>query len=157
MQATTLQILQVTLQALSAFAIAGGLIFTAVQFRAARKAQAVANFAKIIELQFQLRKMRVENPSLAAVSKLDVEHLRSDREIQEYFLQLMQMSLFEIAWYAHRQGQLPNDYFRSWSKRMRQLGQEESFRRMLGTPSVKIMHDDFDAFVRELVGDRPAK
>ena len=98
MQATTLQIVQVTLQALSALAIAGGLLYTAVQFRSARQAQAVANFAKIVELQFQLRKMRVENPALAAVSKLDVAHLQSDREVQEYFLQLMQLSLFEIAW-----------------------------------------------------------
>lgn len=151
MEATTLQILQVTLQALSAFAIAGGLLYTAVQFRAARRAQAVANFAKLVELQFELRKMRVENPALAAVSKLDVEHLKSDREIQEYFLQLMQLSLFEIAWYAHMQGQLPNDYFHSWSKRIRQLGGEESFQRMLATPSVKIMHDDFDAYVRKLL------
>jgi hypothetical protein len=151
MEATTIQLLQVTLQALSAFAIAGGLLFTAIQFRAARRAQAVANFAKIVELQFQLRKMRVENPALAAVSKLDVSHLRSDREIQEYFLQLMQLSLFEIAWYAHSQGQLPDDYFRSWSNRMKQLGGEESFRNMLSTPSVKIMHDGFDAYVRQLL------
>jgi hypothetical protein len=151
MEPSTLQILQITLQALSAFAIAGGLLYTAVQFRAARRAQTVANFAKLVELQFELRKMRVENPTLAAVSQLDVEHLRSDREIQEYFLQLMQLSLFEIAWSAHRQGQLPDDYFRSWSKRIRQLGQEESFRRMLSTPSVKIMHDDFDAYVRKLM------
>jgi len=151
MEAIDIQVVQVTLQALSAFAIAGGLFYTAVQFRAARRAQAVANFAKIVELQFDLRKMRVENPALAAVSKLDVEHLKSDREIQEYFLQLMQLSLFEIAWYAHRQGQLPDDYFHSWSKRIRQLGQEETFRRMLSTPSVKIMHDDFDAYVRQLM------
>jgi hypothetical protein len=156
MQATTLQILQVTLQALSAFAIAGGLFYTAIQFRAARRAQAVTNFAKIVELQFELRKMRVLNPALAAVSKLDVAHLQTDREVQEYFLQLMQLSLFEIAWYAHRQGQLPGDYFASWSRRMRQLGDEESFRRMLSTPSVKIMHDEFDGFVRELLKQPPA-
>lgn len=151
MEATTLQMLQVTLQALSAFAIAGGLLYTAVQFRAARRAQAVANFAKLVEMQFELRKMRVENPSLAAVSAIDVELLKTDREVQEYFLQLMQLSLFEIAWYAHKHGQLPDDYFRSWSKRIRQLAEEESFKRMLATPSMKIMHDDFDAYVRQLL------
>jgi len=151
MEATTLQTVQVTLQALSAFAIAGGLFYTAVQFRAARRAQAVANFAKLVEMQFELRKMRVENPALAAVSQADVELLKTDREVQEYFLQLMQLSLFEIAWYAHRHGQLPDDYFRSWSKRIRQLGEEESFKRMLAKPSVKIMHDDFDAYVRQLL------
>lgn len=156
MEASTLLVIQVTLQACTATAITGGLFYTAFQFRAARRAQAVANFAKIVELQFQLRKMRVENPALAAVSKLDVAHLKSDREIQEYFLQLMQLSLFEIAWYANRQGQLPADYFRSWTRRISQLGQEESFRRMLGTPSVKIMHDDFDAFVRRMLDDPKA-
>lgn len=147
----SLQILQITLQALSAFAIAGGLLYTAFQFREARKAQAVANFAKLVELQYQLRKIRVDNPSLAAVHKHDVERLRSDREVQEYFLSLMQLSLFELAWYAHKQGQLPDDYFQSWEKRMVQLGEEESFRGMLANPAMKIMHDDFDAYVRALL------
>ena len=148
---TTFQIIQLTLQALSSFAIAGGLLYTAFQFREARKAQVVANFAKLVELQYQLRKMRVENPSLASTHQLDVQHLHSDREIQEYFLNLMQLSLFEIAWYAHSQGQLPEDYFQSWEKRMRQLGNEESFRRMLENPAMKIMHDDFDTYVRDVL------
>jgi len=99
-----LQILQITLQALSSFAIAGGLIFTAVQFRQARKAQLVANFSKLVELQYQLRQIRVQFPSLASVHQHDVENLHSEREIQEYFLNLMQLSLFEIAWYAHKHG-----------------------------------------------------
>ena len=150
----TLQILQVTLQALSAIAIAAGVIYAAIQFRQARKAQAVANFAKLVELQYDLRKLRVEHPSLASVHRHDVQQLSSEREIQEYFLNLMQLSLFEIAWYAHRQGQLPDDYFDSWTKRMKQLGQEESFQRMLGNPSMKIMHDDFDTYVRALLQAR---
>jgi len=148
---THLQILQITLQALSSFAIAGGLIYTAVQFQQARKAQLVANFSKLVELQYQLRQIRVQNPSLASVHSHDVEHLHSDREIQEYFLNLMQLSLFEIAWYAHRHGQLPQDYFDSWATRMWQIGQEPSFRRMIDNPSMKIMHDDFDRYVRQLI------
>jgi hypothetical protein len=154
----SVQLLQVTLQALSAFAIAGGFLYTAFQFREARKAQAVANFAKLVELQYQLRKIRVDNPSLAAVHQRDVEHLHSDREIQAYFLSLMQLSLFELAWYAHKQGQLPDDYFESWEKRMMQLGDEKAFRAMLANPAMKIMHDDFDAYVRALLArsDRPA-
>jgi hypothetical protein len=147
----TLQIVQVTLQALSAFAIAGGLFYTAVQFRAARRAQAVANFAKLVEMQYGLRRMRVEHPELASVHSRDVEHLHSDREVQEYFLNLMQLSLFEIAWYAHEQGQLPDDYYDSWSKRMWQLGREDSFRRMLESPAMKILHDRFEAYVRTLI------
>jgi hypothetical protein len=146
-----LQILQITLQALSAFAIAGGLLYTAIQFRQARKAQEVTNFSKLVELQYELRKLRVENPSLASVHKLDVEHLHSEREIQEYFLNLMQLSLFEIAWYAHEQGQLPDDYFNSWAKRMQQVAQEKSFRAMIDNPAMKIMHDDFDTYLRALL------
>ncbi len=68
----TLQTVQIVLQALSSFAIAGGLIFTAIQFRNERKAQIVANFSKLIELQSQLRYLRVEQPSLASVSPGDV-------------------------------------------------------------------------------------
>ena len=150
-----LQILQITLQALSSFAIAGGLIFTAVQFSQARKAQLVANFSKLVEFQYQLRQIRVQQPSLASVHQHDVENLTSEREIQEYFLNLMQLSLFEIAWYAHKHGQLPNDYFHSWTSRMWQIAQETSFRRMIDNPSMKIMHDEFDQYVRRLI-DMPA-
>jgi hypothetical protein len=147
----TVQIVQVTLQALSSFAIAGGLIYAAVQFRQARKAQHVANFAKLVELQMQLRKMRVDDPSLAHVYKHDVAPLASDREIREYFMNLMQLSLFEIAWYSHKMGQLSDDYFDSWVTRMRSIGEEESFRKMLGTTSMKILHDDFQTYVHRLL------
>ena len=147
-----LQIIQITLQALSSFAIAGGLIFTAVQVWQARKAQLVANFSKLVELQYQLRQIRVEHPELASVHEHDVEHLHSEREIQDYFLNLMQLSLFEIAWYAHKHGQLPDDYFTSWSSRMWEVAQEDSFKRMINNPAMKIMHDEFDTFVRRLAG-----
>lgn len=146
----TLQTVQVILQALSSFAIAGGLLFTAIQFRQARKAQLVANFSKLVELQSQLRYLRVEQPSLASVSPSDVEYLKTDREIQEYFLNLIQLSIFEIAWYAHRHGQLPKDYFDSWTTRMWEVAQEESFRSMIDNPAMKIMHDDFDKYMRRL-------
>jgi hypothetical protein len=146
-----IQLLQITLQALSSFAIAGGLLYAAVQFRSTRKAQLVANFSKLVELQYQLRHIRVENPALASVHLQDIENLHTDREIQEYFLNLMQLSLFEIAWYAHREGQLTDDYFESWVKRMRQVAQEDSFRRMIRNPSVKIMHDAFESYVKKLV------
>src|SRR5512146_880772 len=146
-----LQLLQITLQALSSFAIAGGLIFTAIQVWQARKAQLVANFSKLVELQYQLREIRVEHPELASVHQHDVENLHSDREIQDYFLNLMQLSLFEIAWYAHKHGQLPDDYFNSWASRMWEVAQEDSFRRMINNPAMKIMHDEFDRFIRDLV------
>jgi hypothetical protein len=151
-----LQLLQILLQALSSIAIAGGLIFTAVQFRQARKAQLVANFSKLVELQYQLRQLRVERPEIASVYQHDVAHLTSEKDIREYFLNLMQLSLFEIAWYAHSEGQMSDDYFNSWARRMWEVTREESFRRMIHNPSMKIMHDDFEAYVHELVrADRP--
>jgi hypothetical protein len=148
---TKLQVLQIVLQALSSFAIAGGLLFTAIQFRQSRQAQEVANFSKLVELQYQLRAIRVEHPELASVLQADVRNLDSPRDVQDYYLNLMQLSLFEIAWYAHKQGQLPDDYFRSWITRMWEIGQEDSFKRMIANPSMKIMHDEFDTFVRRLM------
>jgi hypothetical protein len=147
----TLQIVQITLQALSSFAIAGGLFFTAVQFRNARKSQLVANFSKLVELQSQLRYQRVQNPELASVSPSDMETLTTDREIQDYFLNLIQLSLFEIAWYAYNEKQISRDYFNSWAKRIWHIGQEPSFRAMIDKPGIKIIHDEFDAYVRRLV------
>jgi hypothetical protein len=41
---------------------------------------------------------------------------------------------------------------------MWQVGQEDSFKRMINNPSMKIMHDEFDVFVRKLVASpRPPK
>jgi hypothetical protein len=39
---------------------------------------------------------------------------------------------------------------------MVELGDDESFRAMLANPSMKIMHDDFDAYVRALLRKAPA-
>jgi nicotinic acid phosphoribosyltransferase len=144
-----IQLLQVTLQALSSLAIAGGLLYTAFQFRHARKAQLVANFSKLVELQYQLRRIRVERPDLA--SEQDTQTLKGDREIQQYFLNLMQVSLFEIAWYAHKQGQIADEYFHSWARRMWEVSREEAFRNMIANPSTKIMHDEFELYVRKLI------
>ena len=47
-----IQVVQITLQALASFAIGGGLQYTAIQFRQARKAQLVTNFSKLVELQY---------------------------------------------------------------------------------------------------------
>jgi len=148
---TNLQIAQITLQALSSFAIAGGLLFTAIQFRNARKSQLVANFSKLVELQSQLRYQRVRNPELASVSPSDVDGLKTDREIQEYFLNLIQLSVFEIAWYAYKQQQISAEYFNSWASRIWHIGQETSFRAMVDKQGIKIIHDEFDAYVRKLV------
>ncbi len=153
----TLQEIQVLFQALASLAIAGGFIYTAIQFRHYRQAQHVANFTKLVELQMHLREMRVSDPSLATVYRHDVEHARNDKEVREYFFNLMQLSVFEIVWFGHTQGQIPDDYFRSWEARMREIAAEPSFRVMMSVPAMKIMHDDFQAFMVEMIRTTPAR
>ncbi len=144
------ELLKVVLQSLSSFAIAGGFIFTAIQFRNWKRAQQVANFTRLVELQMGLRKMRVDDPSLAAVYDHDVQYLADDREVREYFFNLMQLSVFEIAWYSHEKNQLSDQYFESWRRRMGQLVAETSFQRMINNPSMKILHDDFESYIRDM-------
>ena len=145
------------MQSLSALAIAGGLIFTAFQFRHLRKSQHVANFAKLVEMQMHLREMRVTDPKLAAVYRHDVMALNSDTEIREYFFNLMQLSVYEIVWFMHRYDQVPTDYFDSWAKRMREIAAEQSFRRMMANPSMKILHDEFQAYIQQMIEKTPAR
>lgn len=147
----SLTLMPIILQSISSLAIAGGFIFAAIQLRQTRRAQHVANFSRLVEMQMSLRRLRVERPELAAVHAHDVADLPSDRDVQHYFLNLMQLSLFEIAWYAHRQGQLADDYFASWEHRMIALCNEESFKRMMAKPGMKIMHDDFHAYLQAMM------
>jgi hypothetical protein len=141
------------LQTISSLSIAGGLIFAAYQFYYARKAQHVANFTKLVELQMSLRRMRVEDPKLARVYNDDVRNLQNDDEIRFYFFNLMQLSLFEIAWYSHEHGQLSDEYFESWVTRFRVLAAEDSFRKMMSNPSMKILHDDFQKYVQKFLAE----
>ncbi len=144
-------LLPLILQSISSLAIAGGFIFAAIQLRQTRRAQHVANFSRLVEMQMSLRRLRVEHPELAAVHSHDIADLPTDRDVQHYFLNLMQLSLFEIAWYAHRQGQLADDYFASWEHRMHALCTEESFKRMMAKPGMKIMHDDFHRYLQAMM------
>lgn len=141
---------QVAFQALSSIAIAGGALFAGYQFLQWRKTQYLANFHKLVELQMHLREMRVHDPTLARVYMHDVEHLGNDDEIRLYFFNLMQISVFEIVWFAFRQGQIPEDYYRSWLNRVKAIATEDSFQKMMANPSMKIMHDDFQRFVTQL-------
>jgi hypothetical protein len=95
---------QVVFQAFSTLAVAGGLVYAALQLREWRVAQYVANFTKLVELQLQLRKMVVDDPTLAPVGlALPQENPENTRG---YYYNLMQLSLFEIAWFSHQEGQL---------------------------------------------------
>ena len=71
-----------------------------------------------------LRKASVTPHALASVYRDDVRNLENDDEIRFYFFNLMQLSLFEIAWYGHEHGQLSDEYFESWVKRFRIIAAE---------------------------------
>ncbi len=141
-------------QALSSLAIAAGVLFAGYQFLQYRKTQYVANFQKLVELQMHLREMRVHDPALARVYRHDVEHLSSDEDVRLYFFNLMQLSVFEIVWFAARNGQIPADYFKSWADRMRSIVIEPSFQKMMANPSMKILHDDFQRYITGMLGEQ---
>lgn len=147
----TLQQTQVLLQGLSALALSAGFFFAAYQFLHLRKAQRVANFTRLVELQMDLRKMRVHDPALANVYKDDVKELRTPEEVRRYFFNLIQLSVFEIAWYTHAHGQISTEYFESWNRRMRVIAAEKSFQEMMSNPAMKILHDEFEQYVRDMI------
>jgi hypothetical protein len=158
---TALEI-QITFQALSSLAIAGGLLYTALQFRKQQRATHFSNFSNLVQMQMHLREMRVNDPALASVYKHDVDYalgiadpIEAKRAVREYFFNLMQLSVFEIVWFGYTQEQVPEDYFRSWEKRMKEIAAEPSFRAMWGSPSMKIMHDEFMVYMRTLVDTTP--
>ncbi len=148
-----LPFIAVVLQSISCLAIAGGFLFAAISFRQSRKATVVANFTKLVELQMHLRQMRVDDPRLAQVYRHDVEGFVNDGEIRQYFFNLMQISLFEIAWFSHKHGQITEDYYQSWLSRMRIIQKEESFRRMMRNPAMKIFHDEFQQFIVQMMAE----
>ncbi len=146
-----LELLRTSLQFVSSMALVGSVIYAAVQLRSWHRSQQVANFSKLVELQMQLRRMRVERPELAEVHQHDVDDLETPRDVQHFFLNLMQLSVFEIAWFSHQMGQLNNDYFESWERRMRVIKCEKSFQKMWAKPSMKILHDDFESYMRSIM------
>ncbi len=155
--------LQLLLQALSSSAIAAGLIYTAVQFRKQRNAQHVANFTKLVEMQMHLREMRVKEPALAEVYPNDLVFAdglplpERERAIRMYFFNLMQLSVFEVVWFGWKKGQIPDDYFRSWERRMQDVVSERSFRTMWNSPSMKFMHDAFYDYMKQTMDAVPER
>lgn len=143
--------LPLILQSVSSAAIAAGLIFTGLQFRHWRRVAHVANFTKLVELQMQLRRMRVDDPRLAWVYKHDVEENATDEEIRFYFFNLMQLSIFEIVWFSHKHEQIPPEYFISWERRMKEVATEDSFQKMFDSQRMKFLHDEFQTYMTRLV------
>ncbi|MBL8745114.1 MAG: hypothetical protein JNK58_02025, partial [Phycisphaerae bacterium] len=50
-----------------------------------------------------------------------------------------------------------DDYFESWSTRMRDIAAEASFRKAMKSPNMKILHDDFARHIAELVRSVPER
>jgi hypothetical protein len=153
---TDVALYQMILQAISTLSVASGLVYGALQLRNWRIAQYSANHTKLVELQLQLRKMRMDDAQLTLVDPQGGP-AGSQEELREYVYELMQLSLFELAWFSHEHGQLPDDYFRSWVTSMSAMAGRRSFQAMWRSSSTKIVHDRFRAYMETLVaGAAPA-
>jgi hypothetical protein len=142
-------------QTVSLLGVAGGLLYTGVQLRNSRNAQYVTNFTKLVELQLQLRKMVVDDPTLASLSlgpgiEIPIKEIRGD------YYNLMQVSLFEIAWFSHRHGQLTDDYFNTWAAYMVTVTERPAFRDMWKIDRTKILHNRFRAYMDTLLTETQA-
>ena len=135
-------------QAIPVLAAAGGVVYAALQFRGWRYSQYVANFTKLIELQLQIRKMVIDDPTLGpeGVPK---------EEMRGYYYNLIQLSLFEIAWFSHRYGQLTEDYFTSWEVSMVSIAKRPAFRAMWESDRTRILHDGFRKYMETLMQKTP--
>lgn len=140
-------ILHEIVQAIPVLAAADGLVYAALLFRGWRISQYVANFTNLIELKLKLRKMVVDDPTL-------VPDGNPSKEVRGYYYSLMQQSLFEIAWFSHRHGQLTNDYFASWEVSMASIATLPAFRAMWHSDRTKILHDGFHKYMETLMQER---
>ena len=94
--------------------------------------------------------MVVEDPTLATLGAGMSPETAPD-EIRGNFYNLMQVSLFEIAWFSHQHGQLPHDYFASWVANMAAVTQRSAFRTMWQNDRTKILHAGFRQYMNTLV------
>jgi len=142
------EMFHVILHAIPVLAAAGGLVYAALQFRGWRTSQYVANFTKLVELQLQLRKMVIDDPNL-------ISDQAPAEEMRTFYYSLMQLSLFEIAWFSHRHGQLTGDYFASWEVNMAAVAKRPEFRAMWYSDRPKILHDGFRKYMDTLMERMP--
>jgi hypothetical protein len=63
----------------------------------------------------------------------------------------MQVSLFEIAWFSHRRGQLMEDYFKTWAAYMMTVAQRAAFRDMWKVDRTKILHNRFQKYMDAVI------
>jgi hypothetical protein len=140
----------ILVQAVSLLGVTGGLVYAGLQFRGWRDAQYVANFTKLVEIQLQLRKMLVDDPTLA-LQGLGMPVETPPEGIRGDYYNLMQLSVFEIAWFAHLHGQLTDDYFNSWVASMADVVQRPAFQSMWLSNRVKILHSGFREYINKMM------
>ena len=63
----------------------------------------------------------------------------------------MQLSLFEIAWFSHQEGQLPDDYFASWADQISEISTRPAFQAMWCSDRTKILHEGFRQYMEQLI------
>jgi hypothetical protein len=141
--------LHMVFQVCSTLAVAVGVVYAALQLRWWRAAAYVANFTKLVELQLELRKMMVDDPTLAPVG-LALRTGNPD-DTRGYFYNLMQLSVFEIAWFSHQEGQLPDDYFASWVAQISEISTRPAFKSMWRSDQTKILHELFRQYMEQLM------
>src|SRR5262249_30762577 len=96
-------------------------------------------------------KMVVDDPALATLA--GVAPATTPDETRGTFYNLMQVSLFEIAWFSHERGQLPDDYFASWVENMVGVTRRSAFRAMWEGDGTKILHAGSRHYMETLIDD----
>jgi hypothetical protein len=140
---------QFVVQFISTLGVAGGVVYAGKQLRGWRDSQYIANFTKLVQLQLEMRKMAVDDPTLAFQSH--GAPAATPRDIREDYYNLMQLRLFEIAWFTHLHGQLTDDYFNSWVAGMAEVIQRPAFKTMWDKERLKIQHSGFRDYMNEMM------
>ena len=144
--------LQVVLQAVSALAVTGGAGLRGLAVSGVANRAACGEFYHAGRAAITTPQMAVEDPTLATLGAGMSPETAPD-EIRGNFYNLMQVSLFEIAWFSHQHGQLPHDYFASWVASMAVVAQRPAFRTMWQSDRTKILHAGFRQYMNILLED----
>ena len=94
--------------------------------------------------------MLVDDPKLA-LEGLGLPPTTPPDDIRGEYYNLMQLSLFEIAWFTHQRGQLTDDYFDSWVANMEEVVQRPAFRTMWQSEREKILHSGFRDYMNNMM------
>jgi len=141
---------QFLVQIVSTLGVAGGVVYAGKQLRGWRDSQYIANFTKLVQLQLEHRKRLVDDPALA-LQGIGLPAGTPPEDIREDYYNLMQLRLFEIAWFTHLHGQLTDDYFNSWVAGMAEVIERPAFKAMWQKERLKIQHSEFRDYMNEMM------